>query len=164
LDLGIAPNTKGLLSEEDIASLKGFGSIVKKSFENNIAKSANIHASNVRGAAYGINNLLDDDRYSYWASSDGVTSPELILEWKNEIEFDLIRLRENIKLGQRIEAVEVDVMVDGAWKKIGQATSIGACRIISFSEAIKTNKLRVRITSSPVCIALSDLGVFKKQL
>ena len=83
---------------------------------------------------------------------------------KNEIEFDLIRLRENIKLGQRIEAFEVDAMVDGAWKKVGQATSIGACRIIPFPEVIKTTKLRVRITSSPVCIALSDLGVFKKQL
>ena len=163
LDLGIAPNTRGVLAEEDIASLKGFGSIVKKSFENNIAKSANIKASNVRGAAYGINNLLDDDRYSYWASSDAITTPELVLEWKNEIEFDLIRLRENIKLGQRIESLEVDAMVDGAWKKVGQATSIGACRIIAFSEVIKTKKLRVRVTSSPVCIALSDLGVFKKK-
>ena len=152
-----------MLAEEDIASLKGFGSIVKKSFENNIAKSANIKASNVRGAAYGINNLLDDDRYSYWASSDAITTPELVLEWKNEIEFDLIRLRENIKLGQRIESLEVDAMVDGAWKKVGQATSIGACRIIAFSEVIKTKKLRVRVTSSPVCIALSDLGVFKKK-
>jgi len=108
--------------------------------------------------------LLDDDRYSYWASSDAVTTPELILEWQNEIEFDLIRLRENIKLGQRIEALEVDAMIEGAWKKVGEATSIGACRIIPFPEVIKTTKLRVRITSSPVCIALSDLGVFKKQL
>ena len=164
LDLGIAPNTKGLLAEEDVASLKGFGSIVKKTFENNIARTAKINASNIRGEAYGLKNLLDGDRYSYWASSDAVTTPELILEWKNEIEFDLIRLRENIKLGQRIEALEVDAMIDGAWKKVGEATSIGACRIIPFPEVIKTTKLRVRITSSPVCIALSDLGVFKKQL
>lgn len=162
LDLGIAPNTKGLVSDEDIASLSGFGSMVKKTFEKNLAGNAFITASNTRGDAYGLKNLLDDDRYTYWASSDAVSTPELILEWKNEVEFDLIRLRENIKLGQRIEALEVDAYIDGVWKKVGEATSIGACRIISFPNTIKTNKLRIRITSSPVCIALSDLGVFKK--
>ena len=137
-------------------------SMVKKTFEKNLAGNAFITASNTRGEAYGLKNLLDDDRYTYWASSDAVKTPELILEWKNEVEFDLIRLRENIKLGQRIEALEVDAYIDGVWKKVGEATSIGACRIISFPNTIKTNKLRIRITSSPVCIALSDLGVFKK--
>jgi alpha-L-fucosidase len=54
-------------------------------------------------------------------------------------------------------------MIEGAWKKVGEATSIGACRIIPFANPIKTDKLRIRVVSSPVCITLSDLGVYKKQ-
>lgn len=162
LDLGIAPDTRGLLDDEDIASLAGFGKLVENSFKTNLAASSVMKASNVRGKDFGIEKLLDADRYSYWATEDAVTTPSLVLTWDDEIEFDLIRLRENIKLGQRIGALEVDAMVDGSWKAVGAATSIGSCRIIPFPAPIKTKQLRIRITSSPVCIALSEVGVFKK--
>jgi len=84
------------------------------------------------------------------------------MSWKDEQEFDLIRLREYIQLGQRIESLEVDAMIEGSWKKVGEATSVGACRIIPLGEAIKTNQVRIRITSSPVSITLSELGVYKR--
>jgi alpha-L-fucosidase len=162
LDLGIAPDTRGLLDDEDITSLTGFGKLVENSFKNNLVKEGVLKASNTRGTQFGVSNLLDADRYSYWATADNVTSPELIVTWEKEVEFDLIRLRENIKLGQRIGALEVDAMVDGKWQEVGAATSIGSCRIIPLKMPIKTKQLRLRITESPVCIALSEFGVFKK--
>jgi alpha-L-fucosidase len=162
LDLGISPNTKGLLDEEDIASLKGLGQLVENTFKKNLAKTAVLKASNVRGKAFGPDKLVDTDRYSYWSTADEITTPDLTLTWKEDISFDIIRLRENIKLGQRIGAVEVDAMVDGAWTTVGHATSIGSCRIISIPSTIKTKQVRLRVTSSPVCIALSEFGLYNK--
>ena len=162
LDLGISPNTKGLLDDEDIASLKGLGQLVKNTFKHNLAKTAVLKASNVRGTAFGPEKLVDADRYSYWSTADNITTPDLTLTWKEDVSFDIIRLRENIKLGQRIGAVEVDAMVDGAWTTIGHATSIGSCRIISIPSTVKTKQVRLRVTSSPVCIALSEFGLYKK--
>jgi alpha-L-fucosidase len=71
----------------------------------------------------------------------------------------VIRLRENIKLGQRIDSVAVDAFVGGKWTKIAGVTSIGACRLIRLPQSITASKLRLHI-SSPVCIALSDFGLF----
>jgi alpha-L-fucosidase len=162
LDLGISPNTKGLLDEEDIASLTGLGQLVENTFKHNLANTAVLKASNVRGKSFGPEKLVDAVRYSYWATEDKMTSPELTLTWKDDVAFDIIRLRENIKLGQRIGAIEVDAMVDGSWRTIAHATSIGSCRIISIPSTVKTTQVRLRITSSPVCIALSEFGLYKK--
>lgn len=54
----------------------------------------------------------------------------LVIELPKKQVFNLIKVRENIKLGQRIDSMKVDAWVDGGWKEIAEATSIGACRII----------------------------------
>jgi alpha-L-fucosidase len=73
----------------------------------------------------------------------------------------VIRLRENIKLGQRIDSVAVEAYLNGNWKEIAKATSIGANRLIRLNENVKASRLRFKI-SAPVCIALSDVGLFKE--
>lgn len=163
LDIGIAPDKRGLLHENDVKSLASFGQMLKKIFADDLAKTAAIQAGNIRGKNkrdFGVNNLTDNDRYSYWATDDAVNTPELILEWKTPQTFNLIRLRENIKLGQRIEAVEMDAWLDGKWVKIGSATSIGACRIIQLDNRITTARFRLRVTKSPVSVTLSEIGIF----
>lgn len=163
LDLGIAPDTRGLLHENDVRVLADFGALLKKTFATDLAKSASIKASNVRAnnaKGYGTKALTDDNRYSYWSTDDAVKTPDLILEWKAPQTFNLIRLRENIKLGQRIEAIEMDAWIDGNWQKVGGVTSIGACRIIKLDKHITTTKFRLRVTQSPVAVALSEVGIF----
>ena len=165
MDIGIAPNKEGLLHQNDVKSLKDFGDFLKKLFADNLAQSAVITASEIRGENqifYGTKNLTDNDRYSYWATSDEVKKAALTLEWHKEQTFNIIRLRENIKLGQRIEKVEIDAFIGGIWKKVGEATSIGANRLVRLSNYITTTKLRITIKESPVCIALSDIGVFRE--
>ncbi len=85
-----------------------------------------------------------------------------MLNLAGERTFNVIRLRENIKLGQRIEAFAVDAMQDGQWRQIAAATSIGANRLIRLPQNITAQKVRLRITQSPVCIALSDFGLYKE--
>lgn len=163
LNLGLAPNTEGLLHPTDVASLEGFGKKITETFAINLAAGARLAASNVRDShaeRFGPDNLLDDDRYSYWATDDDVTSPELVIDLRNSETFDLIRLRENIKLGQRLDSVWVDTWEEGRWIPVAHATSIGASRIIPLDAPVTSQRLRLRLFA-PVAVALSDFGLFK---
>lgn len=163
-NLGLAPDTDGLLHPNDVASLKGFGEKLSKTFAENFASGASFTASNVRNdneKHFGPANLLDDDRYSYWATDNDITQPELVVKLKAEVTFDLIRLRENIKLGQRLDSVWVDVWQDEAWQPLAMATSIGSSRLIPLKEPVTTNQVRLRLFA-PVAVALSDFGLFKE--
>jgi alpha-L-fucosidase len=165
LDLGLSPNRDGLLDTEDVNALKGFGELVKKTFEVNLAKGAKLQASNIRGgnaAKFGPQFLMDADRYSYWSTDDNVTTPSLTLELKGVQRFNVIRLRENIKLGQRLEAIEVEAFLNNKWEKIASATSIGANRLIRLPQTITTSRVRLKVTKSPVAIALSDFGLYRE--
>ena len=163
LDLGIAPDTRGLLDEEDVRSLEGFGKLVAGSFQNNLLSTAQIKASDTRGKDYPLRHLTDNNWNTYWASKEEAHTPVIEASWKTPQTFDLIRLREYIPLGQRIESFEVEAMIDGSWKKIAAATSIGACRIIALDAPIATTGLRIRVTASPVAVTFSEMGVYKKQ-
>ncbi len=166
LDLGLAPDKRGLLHEKDVSALAEFGQQLSRMFGVNLAASARFEASNVRGKdlrLFGPAQLVDQDRYSYWATDDNVTTAQLTINLGFARTFKIIRLRENIKLGQRIEAFAVDAWIGTGWKEIATATSIGANRLIRLPENVTTSRVRLRITQSPVCIALSDFGLFVEE-
>jgi len=163
LDLGLAPNREGRLDADDVAKLQAFGDLLKRIFTTNLAKGATLTASNIRGGnplRYGPARLLDADRYSYWATDDAVTTPTLTISLPKTTTFNVIRLRENIKLGQRIDSFAIDALTNNTWETIAAGTSIGANRLLRLLQVVRTNQLRLRIISSPVCIALSDFGLF----
>ena len=161
LDLGIAPDTRGLLDEEDVKALEGFGRIVSQSFSNNLLKTASISANDTRGKDFSIKNLTDDNIKSYWASNDQALTPVIEVKWSASQTFDLIRMREYIPLGQRLDKVEVEIFSGNQWVKVGEASSVGACRIIHLFNPVETNSLRIKF-QSPVAVTLSDLGIYKK--
>jgi alpha-L-fucosidase len=163
LDLGLSPNRDGQLHQSDVKALTQFGLLLKQIFRINLARNATFTASNVRGnnaAKYGPALLVDNDRYSYWATDDGIKTPQLIIDLHKPQTFNVIRLRENIKLGQRISSFAIDAFINEHWKEITAAASIGANRLIRLPQGIICSKLRLRLTGSPVCIALSDFGLF----
>jgi alpha-L-fucosidase len=162
LDLGIAPDTRGLLADEDVKSLEGFGKLIRESFKNNLAHSASISSADTRGKNFSTPLLKDDNLTTYWSSKDEVHTPTLEFAWKNDVEFDLIRLREFIPLGQRIESFDLEVLENREWKKIASATSVGACRIIYLEKPVKAQRVRVKVNASPVCVTFSEIGFYKK--
>jgi alpha-L-fucosidase len=160
--LNIPPDRRGQLYDTDVASLKRFGELIRQTFGTNLAAKATLTASNVRGGdkAYDPRQLIDNDRYSYWSTDDDVKTPELIVDFGRDTSVSVIRLRENIKLGQRVEAFAIDVWTNNAWREAATGTSIGPSRLIRLETSQTTTRLRLRITRSPVAPALSDLGVF----
>jgi len=165
LDLGLAPNRKGILDQHDVASLKGFGDLLRQIFSVNLESGASFEASNIRGGdvrSYGPARLVDGDRYSYWATDDDVKQAELVVDLGKQVTFNVIRLRENIKLGQRIDSFALDAFVDGGWRLIGTGTSIGANRLVRLQQNVVTNKVKLRIVGAAASVALSDFGLFRE--
>ena len=162
LDLGLSPTTEGILHPNDVAALAAFGKYLKAVFAVNLAKQAVISVSNIRGKqqkTYGTANLTDGDRYSYWATDDDIHQATVNLSFKQPVRFSLIQLRENIKLGQRIDSVAVDAFKDGRWVRLAKATSIGANRIIRLPNEETAAKVRIHVYA-PVSLALSETGLY----
>lgn len=163
MNLGLAPMPEGILHPNDVKALQYFGRKLRKTFETNLAKGAVATSTSLRGnsAAFAPANIFDDDRYSYYAPEDGVFTPEIEVTLDGEKEFDIIRLRENIKLGQRMDSVQVWIWKNQQWQHVASATSIGANRLIKLSEPIKTSKLKICLFA-PVEPTLSDFALFKE--
>jgi alpha-L-fucosidase len=165
LDLGLSPDKTGRISNEDVAILKQFGQLLKETFAVNLVKGASLRASNIRGhnrKKFGITNLTDNSRYTYWATDDSVTKPQLIIDLHQAKKFNIIRLREAIQLGQRITGAAIDVWEENSWKEIATVPTIGANRLIRLAHPVTASQLRLRVTGSPVCVALSDFALFKE--
>ncbi len=160
--LNVPPDRRGLLHETDVASLKGFGELLRAAFRDDLGAGAKVEASNVRGRSkgYGPAKLLDGDRETYWSTDDAVTTPSVVLMFKRAAAVKTIRLRENVRLGQRVEEFGLDAWVGDAWREIAQGTSIGSCRLVRLATAVETTKVRLRITKCPVAPAISELGVY----
>ena len=161
--LNVPPDRRGLLYERDTASLREFGNLVRSVFGRNLAEGAKLNASNIRGRskAYRPENLVDGNPGTYWATDDSITTPEVVVELHREIKLSFVRLREYIRLGQRVEEFAIDAWVAGKWQSFGTGTSIGSCRILQADAPMTTMRIRLRITKSPVCPALSELGLFE---
>jgi alpha-L-fucosidase len=161
--LNVPPDRRGVLHENDVASLEEFGRLRLEMFASNLARGARAEASNVRGGGieYGPQCLIDGDRDSFWSTDDNVTTPSTVLELTERRSFNVVRLRENIRLGQRVEAFAVDAWDRDDWRTIAQGTSIGACRLLRTSDLVSTSRVRLRVTQSPVCPALSEFSLFR---
>ncbi|MFT4032635.1 MAG: alpha-L-fucosidase [Siphonobacter sp.] len=160
LDLGLSPDKRGLLHEDDVIILKSFGETLRKIYSQNLATSAQITATGTRGNAFAVKNAFDANRKTYWASKDEITTPELTLSWKKPVTFNILGLREAIALGQRIEEFALDVMQNGKWKEVHTGTSVGALRLVRLPHYYTTSQVRVRILKSPVAVTISELGIY----
>ena len=162
LDLGLAPDTRGQLHDDDVVTLKTFGDMVKHTFSNNLAKDAQIIPTNMRGKNYNAAKLLDGNKNSYWATTDNAHTASLEIDLKSAKTFDIISLQEYIPLGQRIEEYDIEIFEHNGWKKIYCGISIGAKRLIKLETPVTASKVKLNITKSPVCITLSEFGLYKK--
>ncbi|MEI6695610.1 MAG: alpha-L-fucosidase [Bacteroidota bacterium] len=159
--LNLPPDKRGLIHENDIHSLKEMRRILDATFAVNLASGKKTTASNTRGKdkKYASANIIDNNKETYWATDENVSTPELIVDFGNNITFNRVKIKEYIKLGQRIEGFAIDYWKNGNWELLEEATSIGYQRIVC-TKNVTTTKVRLRITKSPVCIAISELGIY----
>lgn len=131
--LNVPPDRRGLLHETDVASLAGFGKLMRETFTAGLVRDVKL---TVRGQ-------------------------EAILESKRPATFDVIRLREDIARGQRIESVVVEQAADGGWAEIARATSVGNCRLLRLPREVTSARIRIRMTA-PVEPLLREAALFRQ--
>jgi len=159
--LNLPPDRRGRIPDRDVASLRELRRILDATFSKDLAKGAKVSASNTRGndAGFGPQSVIDGLSATYWSTDDAVTTPELVLDLSEAKSFNVVRIREYVQLGQRVEAFALDRWQDGQWVEFAEATSIGACRLVR-TKPVTTSRLRLRITQAPVCPAISEVAVF----
>ena len=162
MNIGLAPDRRGLLCDEDRASLQGLGERLRAIFKDNLARQATYSASNVRNRdpAFAAANAFDGHRSgAYWACDDAVTSASLELDFHGEQRFNIVSLREPLRLGQRIDSWALDAWSQGAWREFAKGSCIGSRRLWR-GEPIVASKLRLRIIKASACPAISEVAVY----
>lgn len=159
--LNIPPDQRGRIPEGDVVVLKQFRKMRDEIFHENIAASAKIVASNIRGRRdeYQPLNLVDNDRKTYWAADDWIKQAELVLEFNQPVVFNVVKLQEYLPLGQRIDQWAADRWENDEWICFAQGTSIGNKRLWKGTMQT-TEKVRIRILEAPVCPVLSEIGLY----
>ncbi|MEO8595580.1 MAG: alpha-L-fucosidase [Candidatus Solibacter sp.] len=160
--LNVPPNRDGLFSAEDLASLQGFGAYLKNTFSQNLALRAKADATHVRGndKQFGPAQMLDGKPDTYWATDDGVSSADVTIDLGKPARFQVIRLKEAIRFGQRVDAFAIDRWQDSSWVPVASATSIGPRRLIRLDAPIIASRLRLRITQASASPAMREFAVF----
>jgi alpha-L-fucosidase len=148
--LNVPPNRDGLLNPEDVASLKAFGDYRRKTFARNLAAGAKVSS--------GAGALVDGREANWWAARS--LTPEVTFDLKNPATFQVIRIKEAIRFGQRIDALSVDRWDAGEWKPVASATSIGPRRLIRLNNPVTATRLRLRVSEAAANPVLSEFAVF----
>ncbi len=163
MNIGLAPDLRGLICDDDVKALEGFGKILSGTFKTNLAAGAKISPGNTRNndPGYGPASLVDGNTDTYWATDDMVTQCGILFEFPDPVQFNVIRFREYLPLGQRIDGWAVENWTGSGWKELATGQSIGSCRIIE-TDPVWTSKIRFRVTHSPVCPVLSEFGLYLK--
>lgn len=160
--LNVPPNSAGLLDEQDIASLKGFGDYRKATFARNLALRAKVAASSTfaKNKGYAAANLVDGRDDTFWAAAGTARNAEVSFDLGRAATFSVIRVREAIRFGQRIDAIAVDRWDSGSWQPLATATSIGPRRLIRLEKPVTTSRLRLRVAQASASPILTEFAIF----
>lgn len=162
LILNVPPDRSGRIREPDIASLTGFRELRDSLLATNLAAGASAGGPARGGdARFSPAMMTDNDIESYWTTDDGETTPAAEIRLKKSATFDVIRLREEIRLGQRVDSFEIDAWSSGVWKKIHDGKTIGNQVMVKISPAVTTDRLRLRITGSAAVPCISEFSLYR---
>lgn len=163
LILNLAPDRTGRLDPADVKALMGFKALRDRLYASDFARGAKGKADNVRGKdrAFGPQNLFDGNLDTYWASDDDVKTPSIEIKLRDKATFDVVRVREQIRLGQRVEGWAVDAKLNGKWQEVLVGSAIGNQAMLKLKNPVTTDELRLRITKSPACPAITEFSLLK---
>lgn len=143
--LNIPVDTRGLIHENDSASLMGFAAIRAKSLVNLIKKKAN-------------DPLFDGKNSTFWMASP--KKNHILVELKTPQKINTIMLQEPIALGQRVRSFEVELVDEAGNKEVITAGTIGHKRMITFKER-NLKSVQIRFTGSRGPVLISNLEAYR---
>jgi alpha-L-fucosidase len=78
------------------------------------------------------------------------------------VKFQVIRLKEAIQFGQRIDGFSVERWQSDSWEPLVSSTGIGPRRLIHLAAPTIASRLRLRINEASASPALREFAVFSE--
>ena len=150
---------RGLIHEKDVEQIMKLSTKITEDFENDLIHNAKLVASNERGNGYEVENVLENEWESYWATEDGVVQSSIEITYPQKIRFNRFLIQEFIALGQRVKSFSLEIKNEEGWQEIYQGTTIGAKRILRLDDHY-TDNIRLNILDAKASLAISKIGVF----
>lgn len=163
LNFPIMPD--GTIHPTDVKHALEMNKVIKQTFAVNLAKGAKTGASNTRGGSrkFGPENTVDGNKDTYWTTDDGTHTASLTIDLGKPTLFNRFMAQEYIRLGQRVKGFTVEALVDGNWREMAKATTIGYKRILRFP-GVKASRVRFTITDSRSSPVISNIGLYNAPL
>ena len=131
--LNVPPDRRGLLYDADVESLAKFNDLRSSIFDHDLAAGAR-------------QSRADDST--------------IVVELPSPANFNVVRLREDIRLGQRVDAFAIDIFNKEDWEPWSEGSSIGACRIVTGKD-VHSQRIRVRVTKYAARPAISSITLHR---
>ncbi len=153
--LNIPVDRRGLVHENDSASMMGFAAIRKLGLQNLLDKSVRIEASSfeVGHEAQRINHPI---KGSFWAAKKEDKEAVLSLNLEKPLLMNAVLLQEPIALGQRIKKFHIDIVNEAGQLESLKLQTIGNKRIIPFKQR-KVKSLKISFDESRGQVLISNL-------
>ena len=143
--LNIPVDTRGLIHENDSASLLGFAAIRAKSLVNLLQPNSK-------------DPLFDGKNSTFWMETP--KKNVIRVELKSALSINTIMLQEPIALGQRVSSFEVELKDEAGRMEVIKSGTIGHKRMITFKER-KLKSFQIRFTSSRGTVLISNLEAYR---
>ncbi|MBI4976089.1 MAG: alpha-L-fucosidase [Spirochaetes bacterium] len=153
--LNLAPDRRGLIPSEDVASLHRFRHLVESFTALDLAKKRPVTVSST--ACGEASYLIDDNPDTYWGAAENTAAIEIDIGTEERI--GGFRIDEAVQFGQRIEAFSVEVRIWQSWTEVFRGTTVGAQRIVKLNQA-RGRYVRIRILASQSAPILSGVSIY----
>jgi alpha-L-fucosidase len=140
LMLGLAPDTRGLLPDSDVARLKEFGAAIQRLHAGNVALQ-HLPTTPEAGAA------LDGNVDTFWSAPPGSHHSVLEVELAKPTSIDRVTTMEWLNDGQHVEKYAIEVWNGKAWKSVASGQAIGHAKVDRFP-SVTASRIRLNILSS----------------
>jgi alpha-L-fucosidase len=133
--LNIPPDKRGRIHENDALRLRELGDRLRATFSVNLAEKAEFH----------ITAGLFDRFDAQGRHIDAGSLPDSFTwDLGSPVRFNVVLIKEYLRLGQQAESFAFDIRDGQAWKEIARGTTIGWKKLLRIP-AVETAKVRVRI-------------------
>lgn len=165
--LNLSPDTRGLIPDDQLASLSRMSQVVRDTFAKDLAAGAKFTAdsSNIANAPAFVH---DGDLDTWWEAASGRTTATFTLTLPAAVTFDVVSLQEAVaQRSQRIESFVIETWNGSVWTAptaVEEQTTVGYKRLVRLSVPVTTDQVRIRITGSRLTPTLAEVGLFKQSL
>ncbi|MDQ5980117.1 MAG: alpha-L-fucosidase [Verrucomicrobiota bacterium] len=165
--LNLAPDTRGLVPDNQVAALRRMTEVVGDTFARDLASGAKFSADSSHPAqspALAHDGNLD----TWWEAAAGRTQAVFTLTLPAAATFDVVSLQEAVDhRSQRIESFVVEIWNGSAWTApaaVEEQTTVGYKRLLRLAVPVTAEQVRLRITGSRLEPTLAEVGLFKQSL